>query len=262
MFKRSILSFALGAALATLPAQAAWITLLNENFQGVSGLTGPNVIITLATAGGVSPNTRSFTGDATENSFNIRRWDNPIDGNISTPPNDRTFEDFFNGNPNQFLVIGDNSGGLGGEPNGPATMQVDFTLPPLPPGTLELQVFFRYAFDATSTNNNDDFKVDLVLSSGPPISLLNLTQPVPCISTTSCPAGLTRASLGFYFPPNPLPASSPVALRFFLQENSGNGSSAVGIDDISVLARIPEPASLALLGAGMVGLGWRLKRRR
>lgn len=250
----------LGATLATIPTQAALIQILYEDFQGVTGLTTSTTTKTLAAAGStVSSNTRAFGGEATEDAVNIRRWDNAIDGSTSSP-NANTFEDFFNGSPNQFLVLGDNTGNLGGEPNGPATMQVDFALDPLPSGTLGLEVFFRYAFDANNPNNNDDFQVALVLQDNSLFNLLNLTQPVSCRSGSgNCPAGLTRASLGFDIPIGTFSAS-PIALRFFLQENNNGGSSAAGIDDIAVFARIPEPNLLALVGVGMMGLGWQLKR--
>ncbi len=49
----------------------------------------------------------------------MRRADNAIDGASGTPTlGNANFDNFFGVSPNRFLVMGDNSSGLSGAPNG------------------------------------------------------------------------------------------------------------------------------------------------
>ncbi|MBK8537616.1 MAG: hypothetical protein IPL59_22425 [Candidatus Competibacteraceae bacterium] len=98
---------------------------------------------------------------ASEGAFNVAA-NNTIDGTGSTTAvlGDDEFDNFFD---SQFLVIGDNNGNLGGDPNGIAgglTQTLSFNF-----GLLSsfdsLNISFKYVFDANNPANPDDFSVSL-----------------------------------------------------------------------------------------------------
>lgn len=188
-------------------------------------------------------------------SFNVRRGDNLIDGTAGPPTfgNDN-FDNFFLGSSNRFLVMGDDGGDLSGSANGgtgtsTSLMRLVFPFAPLSLAHVTyLQIEFDYVFDANNTANPDDFWVELVLSNGSVSNLLNYTAP----SVASRGTFFTTLDWGAL-------AAAPVALRFNLREDGGNGSSAVGVDNVAVTA-IPEPGMLGLLGLGLLALG--LARQR
>ncbi|HRP24617.1 PEP-CTERM sorting domain-containing protein [Thauera sp.] len=246
-----------GSALAA-PIQQV---LLSEDFQGVSGVTTASAVRTIANILANNPTELSGSplatfsntgnGNASQAAFNVRAGNNAIDG--GTTPSTNTFDGYFGAAANRFLVIGDEGGNLGGAPNGgtnaaaSSTMSLRFTLDAV---TLALPklltISFDYVFDANNTANNDTFVAELVLADNSIINLLSFAAP----SVTT--RGTFDVSLAY-------PTFDAGYINFYLVEGSGNGSSAVGLDNIRVTA-VPEPGALALLGIGLFGLG--VLRRR
>jgi len=272
-FKSSILAAAVLAASAATAAPTQ--LLLSENFQGVTGLNAAGTIRTLLNVTTTTPSqisgspVASFTntgnGNASAASFNVRRDDNAIDGTSDTANptlGNNSFDNFFRplqASPvirNNFLVIGDDSGDLGGSPNGgtntgaSSTMSVLFTLQPSQwtmSDLLGVRIMFDYVFDANNVANLDDFLVELVLADNSALTVLS----------HSAPSVGTRGTFDQYFSSL---SALPSSLRFTLVEGSGNGSSAVGIDNIKVTA-VPEPATLALVGLALLGAGMAGRKR-
>lgn len=265
MHVSTLASVALAASVAVAaPTQL----LLSENFQGVTRLTSAATIRTLANAASqingspVATFTNTGNGNASATSFNVRRDDNAIDGTSASATatlGNNTFDNFFlplQTGPvirNSFLVIGDDSGNLGGNANGGSTanplasskMSVSFALAPsmwTASDLLGVNIAFDYVFDADSSANLDDFFVDLVLANNNVVNLLNLLAP-----SVDTRGAFSAAVVG------PV-AAIPASLRFTLVEGRNLGSSAVGIDNIQVTA-VPEPGALALVGLALLGLG-------
>lgn len=248
----------------TVSAAPVQQVLLNEDFQNVTGLSAASTVRTISDIVTNNPAqldgnpavtfANTGNGNATAAAFNVRRGDNAIGGGTATSAN--TFDGFFGAAANRFLVIGDDSGNLGGAPNGgtgtgaSSTMSLQFTLDAI---TLSLpkliNISFDYAFDANNANNPDDFAVSLVLADTSTVQLLSYGAP-SASSRGSFSTSLDYTSL----------ASTPAFLRFTLIEYTGNGSSAVGLDNINVTA-VPEPGVLALLGLGLLGLAASRRKR-
>ncbi|MBK8536682.1 MAG: hypothetical protein IPL59_17100 [Candidatus Competibacteraceae bacterium] len=171
-----------GALIAGNASAGVVTTLLQEDFENVKRVTtNPNtngdplnaatertVLDILAT----TPSQLDHSGTsgywvrnvppASEGAFNVRAANNTIDGTGSTTAvlGDDEFDNFFD---SQFLVIGDNNGNLGGDPNGIAgglTQTLSFNF-----GLLSsfdsLNISFKYVFDANNPANPDDFSVSL-----------------------------------------------------------------------------------------------------
>jgi hypothetical protein len=62
----------------------------------------------------------------------------------------------------------------------------------------------------------------------------------------------------------PTPVTGRFAFRYFVTDAGPNGvnSNYIGIDDLAVTAPVPEPTSLALVGLGLAGFGWRRWRTK
>jgi hypothetical protein len=257
-FLPGVLVLILSGAAFAAPVQ----TLLQEDFQGVSVATSTTVL-TIATVGAsldgnpVTSFLNTGNGDASNNSFNVRRGDNALDGSSA---GSATFDNYFGTSANHFLVIGDDSGNLGGAANGgttatplaSSTMNIGFALEPFLMGRSKFGIEFDYVFDANNAANTDDFLVQLILSDGTAISLLSYSAP-------------SATSRGTYASSLVLEDTSvlwPAFLSFTLIEQRNGGSSAVGLDNITITAvALPEPGVLGLFGLGLLGMAAARRRR-
>jgi hypothetical protein len=246
---------------------AAASVVLDEGFEAVTGIASNTSVRTVADILLNSPGqlqgspVTSFAntgnGNASAAAFNVRRADNAIDGTSGSPTlGNVNFDNFFIGNSNKFLVIGDDTGNLDNNPNGgtntnaSSTMSIQFDLGASSfVKAVWLDISFDYVFDANDAANPDDFVAELILADSSTFSLLNFAAPT---STT------TRGTLFALIALDDL-AAAPRYLNFRLKEYTGNGSSAVGLDNLLVNS-IPEPGVLVLVGAGLIGL-LRLRRR-
>ncbi|MCU0840110.1 MAG: PEP-CTERM sorting domain-containing protein [Thiobacillaceae bacterium] len=270
MFAKRPLALLIGTSALLLAGQAGagpMQVLLDEDLQDVTGIAAATTVRTVADINTNNPSqldgapTTAFVntgnGNASALSFNVRRWDNAIDGNSGSPTlGNNTFDNFFGGSPNQFLVMGDNSGNLGDNPNGgtnataSSTMAIRFALDPISlVDPRKLSVVFDYVFDANNTANPDDFIAELILADASTVNLVNIGAPT---ATTRGTYSNVLAFSGL--------ADDPVFLNFRLLEGSNLGSSSIGLDNIKVTV-IPEPGVLALLGLGLLGLGLARGRR-
>jgi len=193
--------------------------------------------------------TSVFAGEASASSINIRLGNNVINTDVNTG-----FDSFFGANPNRFLVIGDNAGNLGSEPNGQplgALALAMFDLGPFGAGLQGLDISFDYAFDtnqAPGTAGNrstDDFFVALL--DGSTNLLDELLRFDDVLRNEASRKGNFSEAVSIMLP------GGNVYLAFGLLEENGTSSSAAGIDNILVQS-VPEPGSLALFGLGLLAL--------
>ncbi len=197
-------------------------------------------------------------GDATASAINIRPASNAINTGVNTG-----FDSFFGSDPNRFLVIGDNVGGFGGEPDGQpygALSLVKFDLGQLGAGQQSLGISFDYAFDTnlnpgtTDARSPDDFYVWLLDGSGDLINEMLRFDDVQRNEVSR--RGHFNQTVNFT-----LPSMSNVYLSFGLFEYNDTSSSAVGLDNIHVMA-VPETETYALILAGLGLIAMRCRRNR
>jgi hypothetical protein len=203
---------------------AAPIILFDLGFDALPGLTdGTSVVSETALLAGLSPGSILDSWDD-GGWINVRRHDNLIDGRSSSP-SDFHFDNFYtSGN---FLVIGDRRDHLGGSEAGTSLILIPFSVPA---SARTLAISFDWVFDTTDTAdaNADYSKVDL-LASGER-RLLFVDRP----KHNGAACGAFSLFVG-----EPYPGGS-ASLCFRLTEGSGHGSSAVGLDNLLVVATVPE----------------------
>jgi hypothetical protein len=174
----------------------------------------------------------TLENEATDQAINVRKATNPINSEAFGG-----FDDFFSSN---FLVIGDHTGELSGEPNGQtdgeiAIAELRLALPEL--GEHTIRISYDFVFDTNRASNGDDWSAEASSGLG--------SVPLQFFGSPD-PNGGTRGH--FSVDIDPTLASE---LVFRLVEYNGTGSSAIGLDNIRI-EQVPEPETLALVGVGLL----------
>lgn len=254
-----------GLCLATVTAQAQTVTLLDENFDDVSGMSFLSTVRPVSSVITDAPNPlpgalwSASTG--TNDNVGIRRTDNNINVNLSN-----SFGSFFPASStNKFLVMGDQVG-----PNtGVANQGVfGFALPfSTVTGTASINVSFDWAFAGDDTSSvvgvEDLFKVGI---AGNGFSISNPMSPASTLLSQISPntTGFTGFNSTGQFNATIVLGSLPVAatgdiryLVFGLSEHANTATnSAVGVDNIKITAnvsQVPVPGAIWLFGSALVG---------
>ena len=220
-------------------AFATPLTLLSEDFE--NGLPSAAVI--------ASPYDGAWV--------NVRRHDDAIDG--SGIVRDENFDDFFT--EGHFLVLGDRFENLVGSNRGVSSLLLPFSLN-VALNTAVVSIHYDWVFDTNAVIefvNSDDFRVTLVTADGEVISTVHsVDQPVqvPDASTG------TRGAYAVTLDAGVLAVPGDYGLKFTLTEHDGTYSSAVGLDNVSIVATVPEPGTALLMGLGLLLVGLVAWRRR
>ena len=256
-----VVMVALVAGIA--PARAVPVTLVDENFDDVTGLTSTGTVRSVTAILGSTPGELPSGAAGPGTSVNVRRTDNTIDNTVGN----NGFDNFFTGTGagSNFLVLGDNAGALANAINvGTVNFSVLVTLPA---NTASVTVSYDFVFDTNdgtpATPSPDDFIVQFLdLVDADTVAVQSIDSPSQNGSTRGS-FSTTLSALDF------VPLGASFRLNFRLTEFSGNGSSAVGLDNLRVVADvrepdpptgIPAPATLPILAAGLA-LAVGLRRR-
>lgn len=261
-----------GFCLATASVQAETVTLLDENFDDVTGMSFLSTVRPVSSVITDTPNPlpgalwSASTG--TNDNVGIRRTDNNINVNLSN-----SFGSFFPvSSTNKFLVIGDQVG-----PNtGVANQGIfGFALPfSTVTGTDSISVSFDWAFagDDTSTvaGIEDLFTVGIAGSGfsisnpmSPATTLLSQISPNTTGFTGFNSTGQFNATIAF----GSLPVAAAGDIRYLvfgLSEHANTATnSAVGVDNIKINANVvPVPGAVWLFGSALAGLVGVSKRNK
>lgn len=181
---------------------------------------------------------------------------------INTADSREGFGGFF-GDDN-FLVLGDNVDAIGGAPNeGTFYIQFPFSVPL---GFSHITISYAFAFDGFPGGQNaqPDIFWSYILGDGSVVPGDGSVVPGDGsvrLQNLIGPAGFGQGIYTQTVAVNSLPLQEEMFLRLQLTETPG-GNSAFGVNNITITAVVPEPSTVLLLGAGILGLGLLLQRRR
>jgi hypothetical protein len=220
----------------------------------LGGLGQAHASLPLISVDFTEPYTVIVGGEASPDAINIRSASDTINTSVNAG-----FDSFFGTAPNNFLVIGDNAGDLGGDPDGQpfgALSVAKFDLGLFGAGSWSLDVGFDFVFDtdlAPPARSEDYFFVALL--DGSDNLVLELMNFVDVQRNEASHRGSFSQMVDFS-----LASPGNVYLAFGLNEVIDSSSSAVGIDNLQVSA-VPEANTYLMLLAGLGFIGLRCAGR-